>query len=101
MENLKHMKKKEIYHSAVENLDYCNRTLCSTLEDMRQIVLNLSNKDTLLSLINEAQVYANRMEAKLNDVREYKYMKKQYKEMQKEVKKNKKKRPVRVVNLDD
>lgn len=82
----------DIYNTPAVNLGrYCNRTLCGTLDDLRQYikVLDLETKQVsmLLSLIEEVQIYANRMEAKLLDVSEYNNMKKKYKKMKKAVNK--------------
>lgn len=51
---------------------YPNRTLCATLEEMRKLI-KLSPDgysygiNTLLSLVEEAQTYANRMESAMED----------------------------------
>lgn len=46
-----------------------NRTICDTLEEMRKCY-ETRNFSYILGLIEEAQTLANRMEAKLYDVRE-------------------------------
>lgn len=48
---------------------YPNRTLCSVLEEMRQALKNKHLRH-LPGLIEEAQTYANRMEAALEDWRD-------------------------------
>lgn len=71
--------------------DYLNRTLCDVLQDMRKCdaVKNYSN---LLSLIEEAQVMGNRMEAGLNDKQDYLDYKREVKKLRKELKKLKAKK---------
>lgn len=90
-----------VIHRPCENLsDWSSRSLCETLEDSRVIVRTLlerfGNKDEtvtknnlliLLSLINEIQVYANRMEAALSDLERYEEMKKEGRRLKKEIKK--------------
>lgn len=46
-----------------------NRTLCAVLEEMRKLN-ETRNYAALLSLIEEAQMLGNRMEAKLFDVKD-------------------------------
>lgn len=48
---------------------YPNRTLCAVLEEMRKLN-ETRNYAALLSLIEEAQMLGNRMEAKLHDVKD-------------------------------
>jgi hypothetical protein len=50
----------------VDNKYYLNRTLCDVLEEMRRCVQTL-NFAPLMSLIEEAQIMGNRMEAGLED----------------------------------
>ena len=54
----------------MENKSYgLNRYICTVLEEMRQCTKNL-NFSVLPSLIEEAQILSNRMEAKLHDVKD-------------------------------
>lgn len=52
---------------------YPNRTLCDTLEEMRKLIklekatFEPNGQNTLLSLVEEAQTYANRMESAMED----------------------------------
>ena len=71
---------------------FLNRTLCDVLRDMRSLH-ETRNYSALLSLIEEAQVMANRMEAAIgdkNDVQrmndEWHELKNKLKELRKEVK---------------
>jgi len=75
------MEKQEIYHAPSQNCTSWNRTLCAVLEEMR-ICYKTRNFTPLLGLIEEAQIYGNRMEAKLSDVKDYEKMKVRYKELQ-------------------
>lgn len=75
------MDKKEIFHAPNQNCYSWNRTLCSVLEEMRKCY-ETRNFAPLRGLIEEAQTYGNRMEAKLSDVKEYETLKKRYKELQ-------------------
>ncbi len=71
-------KERYDHHKASDNLRYCNRTLCDTIYDAKNILKTyLKESDdqvsiyrgtllTLDSLLNEIQVYANRMEAALS-----------------------------------
>jgi len=58
-----------------------NRYLCSALEEMRECVKTL-NFSYLLGLIEEAQSMANRMEAKLDDMRDHERLKGEVKELE-------------------
>lgn len=77
-------------HSPAMNLT-CNRTLCGTLWDMREVIKILKeetknrNFDILSSLVEEIQVYANRMESALSDFKTSKELKEEYKSMKKEL----------------
>lgn len=90
---------------AAANTAYCNRTYCSTLEDMRKLIskenyailatdrngvemteLPKSVLFTLSSLIEELQVYGNRMEAGLGDMRDYNRMKLEAKDLKRDIK---------------
>lgn len=74
-----------------------NRTLCQCLEEMRSILKAIPEeirvKRTLHTLVEEVQVYANRMEAALEDQRDIrdgqekkKKLKIEIKELQRELK---------------
>lgn len=56
-----------------------SRTICSVLEEMRSCYKN-RNYSNLLSLIDEAQCYANRMESSLGDQKDLKDLHKKIKE---------------------
>ncbi len=71
--------------------DYLNRTLCDVLRDMRKCD-ETKNYAPLLSLIEEAKIMGNRMEAGLNDKHDYKELRQQYKELRKEYKRLKTKK---------
>jgi len=75
------MDKETIYHSPSQNCTGWNRTLCDVLQEMR-ICYKTRNFAPLMGLIEEAQTYGNRMEAKLYDVREYENIKERYKALQ-------------------
>lgn len=81
------MDQQEIIHKPAQNLRAYHRSACDTMEDMRNCVKTL-NFAPIPGLIEEMQVYFNRMEAKLQDVKCYEDMKKQYKEMKYETSKN-------------
>src|ERR1700689_2514946 len=96
------MDKVDIYHSPAQNCGSWNRTLCSVLEEMRQCY-KTRNFAPLPGLIEEAQTYGNRMEAKLYDVEHYESLRERYKELEKKVDELKKaagEKPVRSV-LDE
>ena len=79
---------------AAANLDWTNRSLCSTLNNFREL-LKVLNEDqtgdyitvhkgtlaTMRSLVEEIQVYADRMEAGLSDVKAMERLRKDYKEL--------------------
>lgn len=60
------------------------RTICQVLEEMRKLN-ETRNYSSLLSLIEEAQFMANRMEAKLYTINDYEYIQKEYKRLSKAV----------------
>lgn len=71
---------------------YVNRTLCNVLEAMRSMD-KTKNYSMLLSLVEEGQLLANRMESKLDDRKEVEdwtevreEMKRDMKQLQKEIK---------------
>ena len=72
------MEKNVIYHSPSQNCSGWNRTLCAVLDEMRRCY-KTRNFAPLMGLIEEAQTYGNRMEAKLSDVQDYETLKKRYK----------------------
>lgn len=78
------MDKDVIYHAPSQNCSGWNRTLCDVLKEMRACY-DTRNFAPLMGLIEEAQTYGNRMEAKLYDVRNYENLKKRYKALQKKV----------------
>ena len=78
------MNTHDIYHSPSQNCTARNRTLCAVLDEMR-VCYKTRNFAPLLGLIEEAQTYGNRMEAKLSDVRDYEKLKERYKSMHKKV----------------
>lgn len=63
-----------------------NRYICSVLDEMRTCN-KTRNYAPLESLIEEAQILANRMEAALDDYGDYERMKKAKKELKAELKK--------------
>jgi len=75
------MEKNLIYHSPSQNCSAWNRTLCAVLDEMRACY-KTRNFAPLMGLIEEAQTYGNRMEAKLSDVQDYETLKKRYKALQ-------------------
>jgi len=66
-----------------------NRTLCDVLEDMRvQLKLNTPiNKNLLASLVEEAQIMGNRMEAGLGDLHDRESLLKEIKALKEKAKK--------------
>jgi len=78
------MDKRDIYHLPAANVDSWNRTLCSVLEEMRKCY-ETRNFAQLSGLIEEAQTYGNRMEAKLSDVRDYERLKERCKQLRNEI----------------
>lgn len=79
------MDKRDIHHLPAANVDGWNRTLCSVLKAMR-VCYETRNYAILPGLIEEAQTYGNRMEAKLSDVSQYNNLKERYKTLQAKVK---------------
>ena len=65
---------------------YLHRTMCDVLEEMRQSD-KTKNYAYLMSLIEEAQSMANRMEAALSDAKDIKNLQATVSELKKEVKK--------------
>lgn len=82
--------KNDIYNAPAANLSPWNRTMCTVLDEMRKAYEH-RNYNLIPSLIEEAQIYANRMEAKLTDVNDYDSMRKRYKELEKKYEKLEKK----------
>lgn len=78
------MDKDMIYHAPSQNCSGWNRTLCDVLREMRACY-DTRNFAPLMGLIEEAQTYGNRMEAKLYDVREYETLKNRYKVLKQKV----------------
>lgn len=83
-----------------ENIGWTHRTYCTTLENARVVLKTLlkhrwikddedisSQLNLLGTLVEEVQVYGDRMEAKLEDEKAYRNMKKEYKELKEEVQK--------------
>lgn len=64
---------------------YLNRTICNVLDEMRELD-KTKNYSGLLGLIEEAQSMANRMEAKLRDVKDLEYVRESIKEEEKKLK---------------
>jgi len=62
-----------------------NRVICSVLEEMRKLH-ETRNYAPLLSLIEEAQMLANRMEAKLSDVKDRESLNEDITRLKKELK---------------
>jgi len=97
-----------LQHEACGNFVYVERTYCSVLHGMREIIAtSFSDKALaqdrlghyevpvnvpliLSSLIEELQVYGSRMEAHLSDQRSFEQMKKEAKELKEEIEKLKK-----------
>lgn len=94
-------KKLPVIHRPAANLRYANRTLCSAIYDMRE-VLNALEKAVeddkhlkklvwiLRTLVEEFQVYGNRMEAGLDDQRSIEELKEEFEDLEKRVKEHKK-----------
>lgn len=72
----------ELQHKEYE-YSYPNRTLCSILEDMRQLH-KTHNYSYLNGLIEEVQFYGNRMEAAIEDKRDLYRAKKALSDIKKE-----------------
>lgn len=66
------------------NSYYPNRTLCAVLEEMRKLN-ETRNYAPLLSLIEEAQVMGNRMEAGLSDIKDHKSLLEDISKLKKEL----------------
>lgn len=62
-----------------------NRTLCDVLNEIRKLD-QTKNYSSLLSLIEEVQVLANRMEAALGDYHDYNAMLREKKKLKEELK---------------
>jgi hypothetical protein len=78
------MDKITIFHGSAENCSSWNRTLCTVLEEMRKCY-ETRKFAPLPGLIEEAQIYGNRMEAKLADVHDYARLKRKYKALRKKL----------------
>ncbi len=65
---------------------YLNRTMCDVLEDMRKCVKTL-NFAAFPGLIEELQSMGNRMEAALNDNKDWERARSELKSLESEVKK--------------
>lgn len=64
-----------------------NRTWCQTLDEMRQIVkTGHIRQDMMMSLIEELQVYGNRMESALGDLSDLESLHQEIKKKKKELK---------------
>lgn len=68
-----------------------NRLICTVYEEMR-ICIKTLNFALLPSLIEEAQVLANRMEAKLYTISDFEHLESQVRELKKERKELQKKK---------
>lgn len=68
---------------------YLNRYLCDVFEDMRKCC-EVSNYSSMMSLIEEAQIMGNRMEAKLEEGKKYSKLYDKVKEAKKHLRKLKK-----------
>lgn len=85
---------------------YPNRTLCDTLEEMRNVVKHVDHRSMPLvsGLIDELQTYANRMEAALedwSDVRKANEHKQELKDEIKELQLEKKKAQNKVHDMEE
>ena len=60
---------------------YLSRTLCNVLDDIRKCD-ETKNYSYLLGLVEEAQVMANRMEAKIETINDYEGLKESYKALE-------------------
>ena len=67
---------------------HLSRTLCNVLEEMRDCH-KTRNYASLLSLIEEAQSMGNRMEAKLDTIKDLKRMEDKLRKLRKELKEDK------------
>ena len=74
-------------------MSYPNRTFCDTLHEMRKLVNNINlwnytkSQSILLSLIEECQVYGNRMEAGLEYKCDMEKLHEKRKKLEKKIKK--------------
>ena len=59
-----------------------NRMLCTVLDEMRECVKTL-NFSYLLGLIEEAQAFANRMESKLYEIKDFERLHEEIKDLKK------------------
>lgn len=64
-----------------------NRYICAVLDEMRDCC-KTGNYSYLPGLVEEAQSMANRMEAKLWEIKDWERMRKRYKNMKKKVNKS-------------
>lgn len=69
----------------MSDLYYINRTLCDVLEEMRKCN-EVRNYSALLGLIEECQIFGNRMESALEDNRDIQAMYEERKRLNKELK---------------
>ena len=60
---------------------YLNRTICGVFEEMRSCN-ETKNYSYLLGLIEEAQSMANKMESKIDLIKDFEEMKDKYKELE-------------------
>ena len=60
---------------------YLNRTICTVFEEMR-ICNETKNYSYLLGLIEEAQSMANKMESKIDSIKNFEDLKDKYKELE-------------------
>ena len=60
-----------------------NRSVCDVLEEMRKS-FETRNFSYLLGLIEEIQSMVNKMEARLNDIRDFEHMEQRYTDLKKE-----------------
>ena len=60
---------------------YISRTLCQVLDEIRECN-KTRNFSYLLGLVEEAQVMANRMEAKIETINDYESLKESYKTLE-------------------
>lgn len=97
------MTDKPLNQEIPANLKWVNRSWCATLEDMRSTLRHLCTDTSLrsssgffvpiattlilMSLIEELQVYGNRMEAHCADLKEFREMQSEGKKLKAEIKK--------------
>ena len=60
---------------------YLNRTICGVLDEMRSCN-ETKNYSYLLGLIEEAQSMANKMESKIDSIKNFEDLKNKYKELE-------------------